>query len=154
MAGAGPGGGSLELARLIDEHGEHLLADLKLHYGVDLRDLFSEVNPISPRYALALARHMRPSDSATFAAMRGGPEFRGWDEGRYLEVAQTDALRGLLYAFILAHTGKNSRKPKAPEPWPIPDRKNRREREKNTPGSFTRLVAAMLAKKRQKKGGD
>lgn len=152
MVGAGTGGGSLELADLIDRYGGCILADLKLHYGVDLRDLFSEVDPLSPRYVLTLLRYM-PSDSATFAEMRGGQEFRGWDEDRYQNTAMVDAIRGLLYAFILAHTGKNSRKPAAPEPWPTPDRKNRKERQKKTPGSFYRMVATQVAKKRKQKGG-
>ncbi|AGK87503.1 tail assembly chaperone [Mycobacterium phage HINdeR] len=145
-------GGSIELADLIDRYGGCILADLQLHYGVDLRDLFSEDNPLSPRYVLTLLRYM-PDDSATFAEMRGGQEFRGWNEDRYQNTAMVDAIRGLLYAFILAHTGKNSRKPAAPEPWPTPDRKNRKERQKKTPGSFYRMVAAQVAKKRKKKGG-
>ncbi|AUV61984.1 tail assembly chaperone [Mycobacterium phage SWU2] len=94
-----------------------------------------------------------PVDSATFAEMRGGQEFRGWDEDRYQGTALVDATRGLLYAFILAHTGKNQRKPTAPTPWPIPDRKHRQERQKNTPGSFYRMVASQVARKRKQKGG-
>ena len=103
-------GGSLELAGLIDKYGEFILPDLRRYYGIDLLDLFREERPLSPRYVLA---HIRNLDyqSAFVAEVRGGQQYRGWDEDRYMDAAQINALRTLIYIFILANTDPKKRKP-------------------------------------------
>lgn len=150
MDGRDSAGGSRVLAGLIDEYGEVLLPDLKHYFGIDLRDLFSEENPLSPRYVLVHIKWLG-MDSAYIAERRGGQRFRGWDEGRYTSVAIVNALRAFMHMYLLSHIDPKKSKPKAPEPFPIPDRKSPQA---HKPGSFANLALAKLtAAKRRKNGG-
>jgi len=144
-------GGSLELARLIDRYGEVLIPDLKQYYGIDLRDVFSEVDPISPRWVLLHARNL-PMGSAFVAQLRGGPQFLGWDQGRYMTAMLIDVIRTFQYVFILAHVDPKKKKPAPPEPFPLPDKTARTKVHK--PGSFGFIAGTMLAQvKKRKEGG-
>lgn len=147
MDGGDSAGGSTELARLIDRYGEILVADLLHYYGVDLRDVFVPGSGLSARRAMTLIKYL-PMESAFVAERRGGQHFRGWDEGRYINVAAVNALRGLQHTYVSAHA-KN--KPKAPEPFPVPDK---RQQNRSKPGSFANLAQARIAAaKRKKEGG-
>src|SRR5690606_36243579 len=65
-----PGGGSVQLGQLIDEHGAALLHDLQ-GLGVDLRDLWRPGSTLTPRYVLWLTEQL-PDTSAFVASCRGG----------------------------------------------------------------------------------
>ncbi|MDV6975340.1 D site-binding protein [Mycobacterium intracellulare] len=136
---------------MIDKFGEVLIPDLKHEYGIDLRDLFSEDRPISPRWVLMHARTL-PMGSAFVAEIRGGREFRGWDQGRYMQATLIDAVRLLQYIFILAHVDPKKSKPKPPESFPLPD-KNIRTKKPDKPGSFGFIAKDLIRKSRQMEGG-
>ena len=142
--------GSRALAKLIDEHGEALIPDLRLYYGIDLRDLFSEDQPISPRWALMHANAL-PLESDTVAEQRGGQHFRGWDEGRYMLAQLIDATRLNTYAFALAHRDPDLREPDPPSMYPLPDNVRARNKRPPKPGSFASIVGSKLAAVKERK---
>lgn len=151
MGQGNPTGGSQQLAELIDKHGEVLIPDLKHHFGIDLRDLFSEVDPLSPRWVLLHVSGL-PMGSAFVAELRGGPQFRGWDEGRYLQAGVLDAIRMLQYILVMANSDPKKSKPKPPQPYPLPDSRTKTKSDK--PGSFAFIAKQRLAEiKRRKEGG-
>lgn len=149
MGEGDPTGGSLELARLIDRYGEFLLPELKHYFGIDLRDLFSEAPPFSPRYILSHINWL-PLGSAFVAETRGGQQFRGWDGDRYIQVALINALRTLIHVFILANKDPKKKAPEAPQPYPTPDEKSTPRSAK--PGSFAFIANAGLAATKKRKG--
>lgn len=144
MDGRNPGGGSRGLGQLVDEYGEHLAADLKEVYDVDLRDMFDPQARLTPLWLLTLIKGL--PDSSRFAAeRRGGQQFRGWDMDRYATVAIVNAVRALQYTYVAAHS---KRKPPLPDPFPIPDQTE--QPQKNN--TFAVLAAAKLAAARRKAG--
>ncbi|AFF28322.1 tail assembly chaperone [Mycobacterium phage Twister] len=143
-------GGSAELASLIDRYGEALVPDLKHYYGIDLRDLFSEDHPLSPRWVLLHIKNL-PMDSAFVAEFRGGQRYRGWDPSRYMQAAVIDLLRVQNYMFVLANSDPKKGKPKEPEPYPLPDYQQTEQKKTYKPGSFGGIVAQMITAKRRKK---
>jgi hypothetical protein len=144
--GVHPAGKLRGLTELVDEYGEFLAGDLQEYYGVDLRDLFrDDERRLTPLYLLSLVRGL-PMESRFNAERRGGQAFRGWDAGRYIDVATVNAVRALQWTYVAAHA-KN--KPKAPEPFPIPDKTVRR-RDKG-PGSFAFIAAQKIAAARRSK---
>lgn len=153
MGEGNPTGGSSELVRLIDRYGEFLIPDLKLYYDIDLRDLFLDEPPWSPRFVLVHINHLT-FDSATTAEMRGGQQFRGWDEDRYIAASTSNAIRTLSYMFLLANRDpKKSRRPETPTPWPLPDDKTKKQKQ-DKPGSFAYIAKSLLSKaKKRKEGG-
>lgn len=113
---------------------------------MDIRNLFVPESRLTPLFLLTLIRGL-PEGSRFNAERRGGQEFRGWDAGRYASVATVNAVRALQYTYVAAHS-KN--RPKAPEPFPIPDKRVRR---KNTgPGSFAYMAAQKLSAAKKLKG--
>lgn len=146
-------GGSIRLAALLDKHGGALVPDLKYYFGVDLRDLFSEGNPVSPRFALLLIDWL-PTGSATVAERRGGPEFRGWDVDRYMAARMVDILNASLYSFVVANSDPKRSRPSQPDPFPTPDVRAAKHRSAEGPGTFAGIAKALLARsKKQKNGG-
>ncbi|APC43176.1 tail assembly chaperone [Mycobacterium phage Jaan] len=141
-------GGSRVLAGLIDKHGEAILSDLLHHYQVDLRELFSEVAPLSPRYVLSLIMHL-PTDGAFYASRRGGVQFRGWDADRYALVAAVNALRANNHILMMVNRDPAKPKPKAPDPFPTPDDNKKPTAPK--PGSFAAMVVAAKKAAREKR---
>jgi hypothetical protein len=101
---------------------------------------------LSPRFVLA---HVRNLDyhSAFIAEVRGGQQFRGWDEDRYLSAALINSLRTLIYIFILANSDPKKRKPKSPEMWPLPDEIKKQDK----PGSFAFIARAHIAAVKKRK---
>jgi hypothetical protein len=147
VGGGDEAGGSRELARLIDEYGEFLIPDLKHYYDLDLRDLFSDDNPLCPKFVLAFVRNL-PIESAFIAEVRGGRQFRGWDEDRYQSAALINALRVHNYYFALANCDpKKRRNIKPPDMWPLPDEVKKRD----APGSFAFIAKAHLAAAKKRK---
>lgn len=149
MDGGDPTGGSNELARLIDECGEILLPELKHYFGIDLRDLFTEERPLSPRYVLAHILWL-PAESAFTAHQRGGMQFRGWNEQRYMQAMEINVARLLLHVFIAANSDPKKSKPKQPEPYPIPD--GLKLKKPDAPGSFASVAKNRIAAARKLKG--
>lgn len=143
MAGGDPAGGSAELARLIDKAGEELLFDFRHYLGIDLLDVLRPGSGLTPRLALAYARQM-PLGSATVAALRGGAEYRGWDQDRYMTADLIDLLNTSIYVTVAANSKK---KPKQPEPYTRPGANKRQEKA----NSFRAMAAARLAALKQRK---
>lgn len=88
--------------------------------------------------------------SATFAEMRGGQEYREWDEQMYLTAGTYNAVRSLSYITVLANSDPDKRKPNPPNPYPIPGHKDTKSQEPK-PGSFLAIASQLLAAKREKK---
>lgn len=152
MDGDRPAGGSEALAELIDKYGEVLVADLLHYYGVDIRDLFRDERPLSPRYVLTLVIHL-PVESAFFAERRGGQEFRGWGPDTYAAADIATSLRTMVHLYVVSHLDrKKHRMPAPPKPFPTPeDLKTKKSSSK--PGSFAHVVKqAKLASMRRKAG--
>ncbi|AHY27087.1 tail assembly chaperone [Mycobacterium phage Phantastic] len=139
-------GGSAALARLIDDYGDAVAADLMETYGVDLRDIFVPESRLTPKWVLVLIKEL-PVGSRFYSEKRGGPQFRGWDESRYTLAAIVNAVRALQHTYLAAHMKST---PKPPEPYPTPDR-NTRKKNNNKPNSFASIAAQMIAAKRAKK---
>jgi len=145
-----PSGGSLELARLIDEAGEYLIPDLQHYYGIDLRELFAEDKPLSPRWVLIHVLHL-PVESAFVAQQRGGGMFRGWDEGRYMMARLIDLMSISNWMFLCANSDPDGRKPEMPEPYPMPDNIKMKKQLQDRPGSFGFITKTLLAKAKKRK---
>lgn len=114
---------------------------------MDLRDIFVPGSRLTPLYVLVLVQGL-PDGSRFYAERRGGPEFRGWDSGRYATVAVVNAVRALQYTYVAAHSKS---KPPPPDPFPIPDKQTRRRA--TGPGSFAFMAAQQIAAAKRKKGG-
>lgn len=124
------------------------MSDLLHYYRLDIRDLFSDANPLSPRYLLSLIKHL-PTDGAFFAARQGGQEFRGWDTDRYALVSLVNAQRAGNHILMMVNRDPKRPKPKPPEPFPIPGDDVKKKTLK--PGSFAAIAASMLEAQRRKK---
>lgn len=85
-----PGGGSVQLGQLIDEHGTALVYDLRT-IGVDLRDLWRAGATLTPRYVLWLTEQL-PDTSAFVASCRGGRQWRPWSFNNQLMAAAVNQL--------------------------------------------------------------
>jgi hypothetical protein len=73
---------------------------------VNVLDVFDEDSGLTLREVLWLVEHL-PEDSATVAAMKGGPEHRPWTSPTHLLAAQTN----ILYAANRQRAGKATRTP-------------------------------------------
>lgn len=138
-------GGSLQLAELIDQYGEHIYRDLHEYAGgLNLVGALCDGSGYCPKQILLLIKGL-PLESATASAIRGGDEFRGWGFDRYLSATLIDAVRENTYAFIVANSKK---KPKEPEPMYRPKEKVRQRRSAPDPKNpfAQRLAAAKKAK--------
>lgn len=149
MVGGESAGGSQELARLIDGYGEYLVPELQHYFGLDLRDVLTY--DISPRFVLIHINWL-PLESAFSAEVRGGQKFRGWSEDRYMRAGLINATRAQSHLFVLANIdAKKTKKPPAPEPYPIPDGVQKVDQTKK-PGSFAAMAAAQMAAAKRKEG--
>lgn len=93
-----------------------MYADLLREYGVDLRELFSEVDPLTPRRALALIENL-PTSSRTFALWNDSPESYGWGTQEYLLAGVIDSVREGTFTNIQVRSKK---KIQPFEPFPTP----------------------------------
>lgn len=137
-------GGSLSVGELIDKHGDALVADFRRYYGLDLADVIDGRGGLTPRKALALIVHL-PAASAFAASARGGHQYRGWTEDRYLAVAQINAIREQTWVLAAINS---KRPPKRPEPLPTPDDGDKRK--KNKPGGFEVMLERARAAQQQR----
>jgi hypothetical protein len=147
-------GGSFRLSELVDLYGEWLVSDFQHYYQLDLRDIFT--GRLSAKRALVLIDNLPPA-SATVAQMRGGQQFRGWDDGRYLNWMQTELVQQLLFAFVCANTDSKN-KPKPPkniyQPKTAEDILKEKLERQAKPGSFASFISSGFAEIRKKKGAD
>lgn len=151
MGRGDPGGGSAGLARLIDRHGEQLVADFQSEYGLNLALILQPGSGYAPKTVLALVQQL-PPNSRTIAAVRGGDQFLGWDADRYLTAALLDAVRETTYAVIATNSAKG-KKPKPPKPVERPKR-NPAARGPNTAANpFAVMAAHHLKAVREAKEG-
>src|SRR5690606_19450704 len=131
VAGGDSAGGSRELARLIDKAGEELLFDFRHYLGLDFLDVFKDGSGLTPRLALSYVRQL-PMDSATQAALQGGPEYRGWDVETYQSADQVVVVNWLICVHIGVKSDKN-KKPNKPE---ATYRSGEKRRKPSKPNSF------------------
>lgn len=89
-----------------------------------------------------------PMGCAFVAEMRGGQQFVGWDQGRYMWAGMIDAINVLRYVLILCNVNPKAKTPEPPDPYPVPDVIERKELAVN-PGSF----AGMLIEAKRKRAG-
>jgi hypothetical protein len=116
------GPGSLALDQLTHQVGATALyADLARFYRLDLTDLWRD-GGLSPRRVLWLVEHL-PEESATVAAIKGGPEHRPWTSTAHLLATVVDAVQWGTWATIAAHSRK---RPSPPRPVPRPTTTARR----------------------------
>ena len=109
--------GSLALDQLTHRVSATCLdADLRRYYRVDLTDLWHPGTRLSPRRVLWLIEHL-PEDSATVAAIKGGPEHRSWTTTAHLLATVADAVQLGTWATIATHARK---RPTPPTPLPRP----------------------------------
>ena len=111
MGEGGRGGGSLALCELIDRHGGALVADFRRFYGLDLPDALFGTRPVAPPLLLALVEEL-PDESALAAALRGGPDHRGWTVTAHLLASVIDAVGEGAWITAQAHSRKRVRRPK------------------------------------------
>jgi hypothetical protein len=109
-------------------------------YGVDLMAVFT----MSPKLLLVLITQL-PSGSRFYAAHRGGPQFRGWDETRYILAAVVNSIRALQWTYVAS---KSKRRPPQPDMLPVPDMAKKR---KDGPGSFAHTARMKLEATRQRR---
>lgn len=135
----------------MNKHADEIVGDLKQYYNVDVRDLFREVSPLSPRYILSLVLQL-PLGSAFVAAQRGGAKYRGWDHAMYAQVALINAVRTQNYMFVCANSNPKKKKPEEPVPYPTPDDPavgGRRRKGPPAPGSFAGTAMRLIARARK-----
>jgi hypothetical protein len=93
-----------------------------------------------------------PIDSAFYAEVRGGQQFRGWGEDRYMTARLIDSIRALTYLFICANTDPKKKRPEPPDPHPTPDGLKVKKPAKS--GSFAATVRTLSEKaKKRMEGG-
>jgi len=136
-----PGGGSIALARLIDQAGEAILADIQSEYGLNLVDVL-RTGSHDPATILVLIRQL-PLASRTVAVLRGGEQFIGWDVDRYFLAQLIDSVNRVAYVVSAANS---KRKPKAPKPTHRPSRV---QKDSGASNPFRQ----QLAKAKKAKGG-
>jgi hypothetical protein len=138
VGGVGPAGGSITLTRILDNHGEAVLADLQAYYGINLvREMGGGM---SPTQIIVLIRQL-PLESRTIASFRGGEEFIGWGVDRYMMAQLMDSIQNTTYAVVAANS---KRKPKAPKPVYRPKKGGR---------AAGNLFAQQIARVKKAKGG-
>ncbi|QYW07865.1 tail assembly chaperone [Streptomyces phage RedBear] len=117
-------GGSLSLARLVDEYGEGLYPDLRFYFGIDLADVIEGRGP-SPSLVILLVQRL-PDTSLTAALASGGREQFGWGVDRHMAADIFDALNQNTRA-----TGNWGKKgaPKLPE-YPRPKVKKSKDKDR------------------------
>jgi hypothetical protein len=81
-----------------------MLSDLRRYYRINLLDVFDGESGLTAHVVLWLVEHL-PEDSATMAAVRGGPQFRAWTSQMYMLAAQVN----MLYAANRQRAGKATR---------------------------------------------
>lgn len=147
MAGDYPAGGSLQLASLIDRHGDLVYSDLLMYAGgLNLFSMLEEGSGFSPRQILVLV-DLLPLECKTKAALRGGLHFEGWGPDRYMTANLIDAVRENTYVTLLGIPTKSRKRPPAPEPTYRPEKAERAKK----PNMFRMMAAKHIASVREKR---
>lgn len=107
------------------------------YYGVDLVDLFDEVDPLLPSRVLVLIYGL-PTESRSIARISGNPDSEGWGVGEYLLASTVNAVREGTYTNIQVRTKK---KIKPPEDVKVP---GVGEVKKSRPNRFALMAQAQL----------
>lgn len=107
---------------------------------------------MSPRWVLMHAFNL-PVGSAFVAEQRGGPQFRGWDETRYMIASVYNVINILKYITILANRNPDAPEIELPEPYPLPDDLSVKRPKADKPGSFGFIARSLLAKAKKRKAG-
>jgi hypothetical protein len=123
---------------------------MKHYYGIDLRDLFLEVDPLDPVWVLAHVSAL-PIECAFMAALRGGQQFVGWNQGRYMLARLIDAIASLQYTLILVYRDRDKSKPDPPDHYPLPD-DLRKIKRAPAAGSFASMMLGHMNKTRKARG--
>lgn len=134
-------GGSRALVEALDKAGDSLYADCLRFYGVDLRDLFSESTPLSPRRALVLVQGL-PSRSVSSAVLAGSPDAAEWGVDTYLLASAVNALRETVFVLCKANSKRSSKIP-SPKFIPLPGVKAKQEE-----NNFIKMARATYARLR------
>lgn len=116
MDGGDSAPGSAWLGQLIDDgHGAALRYDLQ-RLGLDLADVWR--GTLAPRRVLDLVEQSE-HDTALGAALRGGPQYRGWNVQAYLAACLIDAVQNVSWTTAQVRSKKRLRHPTAfPRPMP------------------------------------
>lgn len=117
------------------------------HYKVDLRDIYRPEASLSPRFLFVLIKGL-PMGSRFNSEKRGGSQFQGWDDSKYMQAALINAVRALQYTYVQAHSKKTIQ---PPDPFPVPDRKATTKSQVNKPGSFANVAASLINTARKKR---
>lgn len=112
--------------------------------------MFSKEHPLSPRWALMHVMHL-PLESAFVAEQRGGYQFRGWGEDRYMKARELDLLAIQNWMFLSANSDPDGPKPNMPDPYPLPDDIKVKKQLQDKPGSFGFITKTLLAKAKKRK---
>jgi len=108
-------GGIFGLVHLLREHGEAVIRDLHVVYGVDLGDAFRPGSTLTWRQLRTLVRGL-PADSATRIALDGQVP---WEPVQYMLADLWDAVQ--LGTWVAANHGvKKGEQSKRPPPYPRP----------------------------------
>jgi hypothetical protein len=99
---------------------------------------------LTPRLALAYIRQL-PTESATVAELRGGDDFVGWGQDRYLMARLIDAVKENTHVFVSANA---KRKQRPPEPVERPDFKTQKQ---TAPNPFALMAGARISAVRKKR---
>lgn len=102
---------------------------------------------LTARKALAIIRNL-PLDSATVASIRGGVEFKGWDNHLYMLANLVDAVKENTYVFVAANA---KRKPKPPKPIDRPASKKKTNPLGNRFALMARIARKNAAEKAKRK---
>lgn len=107
-------GGSICLARLIDQYGSGLYPDLRRYFGIDIEAVVEGRGP-SPELVLTAVRAL-PDTSLTVALAAGGREHHGWGADRHMIANVFDAINLNTRASGNWGKGKPPRLPEYPRP--------------------------------------
>jgi hypothetical protein len=92
-----------------------------------------------------------PIESAFVAQQRGGDQFRGWGQDRYMMARLIDQTAIGNWMFLSANSDPDGRKPEMPDPFSLPDDIERKKKLQDKPGSFAFITKTLLAKAKKRK---
>lgn len=110
---------------------------------MDLRDLFSEDDPLTPKRAVALIEGL-PPESRTAAILREDEESYGWKTSDYLLAAIANSVREGTFVNMQVRTKK---KLTPIEPIEVPGVKKQKKQKKAN--KFVQMAQAQLAKQQR-----
>ena len=140
----GPGewpGGSYLLDRELELYGEEISADFRQYYGIGVGSLYTDPS-FTPQEAIILLRQL-PAGARYFAAIKGDPDYVGWDESRYLQAGLFNLMKNLIWVTAKVAVGKKH--VDKPVMYPLPGSKARQAKPASDDIGNTRSFGGMLA---------